>query len=188
LCIIGIGDEPGAQDVPDPIWPIGMTLVALAPTRMLTSLPDITNNGPILIAPMPDMSPASVVVGVSLAVAFPGAGVAGISIPGISCRAGFSTGSGEASGEGAGEGAGVASGLGIPGMSFISSFLGVGWGFAGSGCGGASFGGTSDLGFAGVGFGLLCFSCCANTTDPPESIANVMTITAHKISLYFDKE
>src|SRR5947209_440713 len=50
-----IGPDEGCQLVPDPIAPIDMTLVSLDPTRMPTSLPDMTISGPMLIPPIPGM-------------------------------------------------------------------------------------------------------------------------------------
>jgi hypothetical protein len=46
-----IGADDGCQEVPEPIAPIDVTLVPLEPTRIAMSLPDITSNGPISIAP-----------------------------------------------------------------------------------------------------------------------------------------
>src|SRR5437588_811148 len=48
-----IGPEDGCQDVPDPIAPIDMMLVALDPTRMPISFPDMTISGPIFIELIP---------------------------------------------------------------------------------------------------------------------------------------
>src|SRR5205814_7830694 len=50
-----IGADEGCQEVPDPIAPIDIKFVSLDPTRMLMSLPFITNSGPIFIEPMPGM-------------------------------------------------------------------------------------------------------------------------------------
>jgi hypothetical protein len=47
-----IGVEAGFQLVPEPIWPIGIRLCSLAPTRMLISVSDMTIKGPIFIRPM----------------------------------------------------------------------------------------------------------------------------------------
>jgi len=47
-----IGDEAGSNEVPEPIAFIDVMFVSLAPTRTPISLPFITSNGPIFIAPM----------------------------------------------------------------------------------------------------------------------------------------
>ena len=44
-----IGADAGCQEVPDAIAPIDMKLVALEPTRIPISLPDITMSEPIFI-------------------------------------------------------------------------------------------------------------------------------------------
>jgi hypothetical protein len=113
-----IGADEGCHEVPDPIAPIDMMFVSLAPTRMPMSLPDITNSGPIFIEPIPDVPSMPFISPIA-----PGEGLAvGIGM--------FIFCSGEASGFGeavgicmpgmficvCGDGEGEACGIGMPGI------------------------------------------------------------------------
>src|SRR5437016_4182351 len=123
-----IGADEGCQDVPDPIAPMDIELVSLEPTRMLISLPDITNNGPMFIGPIPCLFSMPGIFPIA-----PGEGLApgiGIFIPGIFIcgdAAGCALGEGEACGicipgificicRGDDDGEGLACGIFIPGM------------------------------------------------------------------------
>src|SRR6266404_3052411 len=66
-----IGPDDGSQVVPDPIAPMDMMLISLAPTRMPISLPFITINGPISIELIPGMFPMPFIPPIS-----PGEGLA----------------------------------------------------------------------------------------------------------------
>src|SRR5437868_1675552 len=77
-----IGADEGCQEVPDPIPPIDIRFVWLAPTRILISRSVITNSGPIFIPPMP--MPGICAIGLAEGLA-PDIGmfIPGIFIPGI---------------------------------------------------------------------------------------------------------
>ena len=140
-----IAADAGCHEVPDPIAPIDIKFLSLAPTRIDMSLSVITINGPMLIAPPlppPMFMPGICDIGL-------GAGLAdgiGMFIPGI-----FIGACGDAAG------VGVAAGICIPGMfiSGVGEALGVGEGIGICIFVGGGVGETFGVG-VGIGIGIPC--------------------------------